>query len=196
MSEVVVNVLKEDGTPKTPEEVEFEREQITAQGDTPIVPGSKTDSALLLTSLQETRRKLKEAEDKLTLATQSPPAPGDGQSPTDVQKLATEIESLKKDNARKDLFMEFPILKEKSADFETYLADPENFGMSIKTAAKAFLVEHGLLGARRPGLEKPTGGDRQPPSTGMTVEDIKTLRETNYKKYVELLQKGLIKVPN
>ncbi len=195
MSEVVVNVLHEDGTPKTPEEVNFEREQITANGDTPIVPGSQTDSALLLTKLQDERKKRRDLEDEIQTLKGAPPAPASTQpAPTDLATLSAEIETLKKDGVRKDLFLEFPLLKERSADFDKYVSDPENAGMSLKTATKAFMVENGLGAPRRPGLEKPTGGDRVPPSTGMTVDDIRILRETNYKKYIDMLQKGLIKI--
>lgn len=195
MAEVVVNVLYEDGTPKTPEEIDFEREQIKAQGDTPIVPGSQTDSALLLDSLKKEREKRRIAEE--TLALQGAPTVPSGSQPQsqDVQKLAEEIQTLKKENALKDLFSQFPLLKERANDFETYLNASENTGMSMQTAAKVFLVENGLSGVRRPGLEKPTGGDRQPPSTGMTIDEIRILRETDYRKYTELLMKGLIKIP-
>lgn len=195
---VVVKVVLDDGTPLTPEEIELERQRIVSEGKTPIVPGSKTDSALLLDSLKkerETRRAL-ETENQ-SLKTTPPPA-GSTPHPSaeDTQALNARIEALEKEGARKDLFLEFPELKDHSVEFEKYLADPENIGMSMKTAARAFLVENGLSGTRRMGLEKPTGGDRQPPATGMTVEDIKVLRETNFKKYTELLEKGLIKVPS
>lgn len=201
-TEVVVNVLNEDGTPKTSEELDFERQQIIAAGDTPIIPGSKTDSALLLQSLKDTRAKLKDSEEKLRLATLSPASPDinteEGKAlQLQIDEAKARISELTQQGAVKDLYLEFPVLKEKSADFEKYLVDPENAGMSLKTSARAFLVENGLAGARRPGLEKPTGGDRlPPPSTAMTVDEIRILRETNFKKYVELLNKGLIKVPN
>jgi hypothetical protein len=54
-------------------------------------------------------------------------------------------------------------------------------------------VEKGLLEPVRKGLEKPTGGDRTPLSSGMSTEEVKSLRETDYKKYREMLKKGLIK---
>ena len=86
-----------------------------------------------------------------------------------------------------------PQLKELWSDFETFRSDPDNKGMNMKTAAKAFLVDKGLLEPQRQGLEKPTGGPRTPVSTGMTSEDVKHLRETNFKKYEEMLMKGQIK---
>ena len=86
-----------------------------------------------------------------------------------------------------------PQLKELWSDFEEFRSDPDNKGMNMKTSAKAFLVEKGILEPQRKGLEKPTGGPRAPVSTGMTTEDIKNLRETNFKKYEEMLAKGQIK---
>lgn len=199
MSEVVVNVLKEDNTPKTPEEVEQERQHIIAAGDTPIVPGSKTDSALLLVSLQDTRKKLKEAEDKLEGLQTNPHASPDITTEAakelreEIDKANSRIAELSRQGTLKDLYMQYPALKDKSDEFETYLADPDNDGMSMATAAKAYMIENEIP-VRRIGLEKPTGGERVPAPTGMTVDDIRILRETNFPKYKQLLGKGLIKI--
>lgn len=195
--QVVVNVLNEDGTPKTPEQLQNESAAIVANGDTPIMPGSDTHPTVLLTSLKEEREKVQRLENELKILKDSPASPEvtteEGKA---LQKKIDEgnarIDALTTDNLRKDLYMQYPALKDKSADFEKYLADPDNEGMSLQTAAKAFMVENNIP-VRRLGLEKPTGGDRQPPSTGMTVEDIRILRETNFKKYQELLKKGIIK---
>ena len=54
--------------------------------------------------------------------------------------------------------------------------------------------EKGLLEVPRKGLENPTGGQRGPSEPQMTTDDVKHLRETNYKLYKEKLMKGLIKV--
>ncbi len=191
-----VNPLKEDGTPKSPEEIA--QEQAARAPATPA-PGSQTDPALLLKSLQEEREKRKLLEDRIELLEQNPGSSDifseEGKAlQQQIQESNSKIEALTNENAKKDIFIEHPILKEKTAEFETFLADPENKGMSMKTAAKAFLVENGLLDAPRRGLEKPTGGDRIPPSTKMSVEDVKTLRETNFKKYQEMLAKGEIQV--
>lgn len=198
MSEVVVKIVNEDGTPKTPEQVEGERQSIIARGDTPIVPGSATDHGLLLASLQDERKKRRELEAELELlrsSTSSDISTDEGKA---LQKQIIEqdikIQNLLKENTRKDIFVEYPLLKEKAIEFETFLANPDNAGMNIKTAAKAFLIENGMLEAPRKGLEKTTGGARVPPSTGMSVQEIAHLRETNFKKYQDMLEKGLIKI--
>lgn len=191
-----VNPLNEDGTPKSPEQIEQEK---VAKGGAAPAPGSQTDPVLLLKSLQEERAKRQALEDELEKLKETP-APSDVFSDEGkaLQKLIAEsnerIEALTHDNAKKDVLISHPILKEKWEEFETFRADPENKGMNLRTAAKAFLTESGLLDARRPGLEKTTGGPRVPVSEKMSVEDIKTLRETNWPKYLEMVRKGLIKI--
>jgi hypothetical protein len=86
------------------------------------------------------------------------------------------------------------VLKDKWEELEELRSQSENKGMNLRTAAKAFLVENGLLEAPRKGLEKTTGGPRVPVSSGMTAEDVRILRETNFKKYQEMLEKGQIKI--
>jgi len=66
--------------------------------------------------------------------------------------------------------------------------------MNIKTAAKAFLIENGLTSPTRTGLEKPTGGSRTPTPKGLSVEDVKNLRENHPKEYEKKLLSGEIKV--
>lgn len=117
---------------------------------------------------------------------------GSGQNDEAIGKLEAEVASLKQSQAKSEVLEAHPMLKEVWADFEKYHADDANKGMSLKTAAKAFLTEKGLLDPQRQGLERPTGGDRIPPSSGMTTEEVKHLRETDYKRYRELVKKGII----
>src|SRR3990167_450168 len=105
----------------------------------------------------------------------------------------SEFDEVKQKLNRQEVIELHPQLKELWSDFEMFRSDPENKGMNMRTAAKSFLVEKGLLEPQRKGLEKPTGGPRIPISTGMTTEEIKNLRETNFKKYEEMLMKGQIK---
>jgi hypothetical protein len=163
------------------------------------VPGSKTDSALLLKALQEERAKRKELEAELALKTTT----SDDEDFSDEGKFLKQqiddqnkkIDSLLQDKTRDSIVSEYPLLKEKWHEFETFSQDPENQGMSLKTAAKAFMIENGLLETKpRLGLEKSTGGPRVPVNQDMTVEDIKKLRETNFRKYTEMLEKGQIKI--
>lgn len=167
-----------------------------------VQAGDKTDPNLLLKSLQEEREKRRIAEQELETFKSSALSESEEDVFSDEGKvlkkeigaLKSELSEVKSELTKKDLLIAHPILKDKMAEFEEFRSDPENKGMNLRTAAKAFLVENGLLDVSRKGLEKPTGGQRVPMSSGMTADDVKTLRETNFKKYQELLMKGQIKI--
>lgn len=110
-----------------------------------------------------------------------------------VGKLAGDVSDIQKKLAKSELIKEHPALEEAWKDFETYHAEDVNKGMPLETAAKAFLTEKGLIAPRRKGLEKPTGGTKVPLSPTMSTEEIQNLRQTNYKKYREMVKKGQIK---
>jgi hypothetical protein len=112
----------------------------------------------------------------------------------EIEEQNEKIAQLLQENAKKDVLNTFPILKDKWSEFDSYRNDPENKGMSIQTAAKAFMHDSGLFEPTRKGLEKPTGGQRTPVNQAQSPEDIKTLRETNFRKYRAMLAKGEIKV--
>src|SRR3990167_6943922 len=108
-----------------------------------------------------------------------------------VGKLKNEVSEIKTELQKRDVLEAYPQLKEVWSEFDSFRNDPENLGMSMKTAAKAFVVEKELTDTpKRKGLEKPTGGGHTPIQSGMSSDDVKKLRETNYKKYVEMLKKG------
>ena len=109
-----------------------------------------------------------------------------------VDKLEEEISSLKSSLNKRDVLDTYPALKDMWPEFEEFRDSPENKGMNLKTASKAFLLDKGLLEAPRKGLEKATGGPRTPVSSGMSTEEVKRLRETDYKKYLEMVEKNLI----
>ena len=164
----------------------------------PVLSGDKTPPNLLLASLQEEREKRKELEDRIALlesSTSSDVFSDEGKAlQGEIKTLKSELSEIRADNTKKDVLMSYPVIKEKWEEFETFRADPENKGMNLRTAARAFLLDNGLLEPTRKGLEKPTGGQRIPVSQDISAEDIKTLRETNFKKYSDMLEKGLIKV--
>lgn len=112
----------------------------------------------------------------------------------DARKLKAEISDIKGKLAKSEILEAHPELKELWNDFESFRNEPENKGLQLKTAAKAFLIEKGILEPKRKGLEKPTGGQRTPLSSGMSSEELKKLRETDFKKYREMLKKGQIKL--
>ena len=139
----------------------------------------------------------KELRERLTIE-----VPSDSEVFTDEGKhleskigsISSEVSELKSELAKERLINSNPIFKERWAEFEEFRTNPDNKGMNLNTAAKSFLVENGLLEPTRKGLEKTTGGLRTPPTAGMTPDEVKRLRETNYKEYVDKLTKGLIQV--
>lgn len=172
-------------------------------GETPLAApqaGDKTPPNLLLKSLQEERAKAARLEAELNSFKSQPPASEEIFSDEGktlqgyIGKLKSEVSTLTSEMAKRDLLAANPILKDKWSDFEAFHTDPENAGMSLKTAAKAFIVEHGLNEEPKPrkGLEKPTGGTRSAPASGMTSDDVRILRQTNFRKYTEMLRKGQI----
>ena len=111
----------------------------------------------------------------------------------DVNKLKNDVTALQSELGQSKLTKKYPQLEETWEDFEKYHQDPENAGMKLETAAKAFLVDKDLLGTRRKGLEKATGGNKAPQTTGMSLEDIENVRKNDGPKYREMLKKGQIK---
>ena len=181
----------------TKEPVVVTPEEPTTQ---PATPGSKTDPNLLLKSLQEEREKRRIAEEELASIKSSVPADTEAFSDegklleSKIRALETKVSEVTSELTREKLIAGNPFLKDKWDDFETFRLEPENKGMNMRTAAKAFLAEHGQLEPTRKGLEKPTGGPRTPTPSGMTAEEIENLRKTNYRKYKDMLMKDQIKM--
>lgn len=163
-------------------------------------PGDKTDSALLLKSLQEEREKRRQLEEENELLKSSTLSEHVDDIPSDegkaLKKLIDDqnakIAKLEDEKQLEKAYAQFPELKGLASEFDTYKAEfPRH---KLENVAKLFLAEKGIIDSPRKGLEKSTGGTRTPLAAGLTVEDVKTLRETNYRKYQDLLMKG--QIPN
>lgn len=142
--------------------------------------------------LKAEREKREAAERELeTLKGNSVPSSFDDDK---VGQLADDVAEMKRKEAKREVIDAHPELKDLWSEFETFREQPDNKGMNMKTAAKSFLIEKGLMQAPRKGLENPTGGDRTPIASGMSADEVKRLRETDYKKYSEMLRKGQITV--
>lgn len=192
-NEVVNNPVTTDSAEESVQEETAVAESTEAQQ-----AGNKTPPHLLLKSLQEERQRNRLLEQKLSefsnLSAEEEFSDEGRALKKEISSLATKITEMQGEITKKDLFIAHPVLKDKWSEFEEFRNDPENEGMPLKTAAKAFLVENGMIGTQRKGLEKPTGGTRTPPTSGMTAEDVRTLRETNFKRYTEMLEKGQLKM--
>jgi hypothetical protein len=132
--------------------------------------------------------RIRELETNNVLLEEEGPANGE------TVRLRGEIGEIKAKLAKTEVLEAHPELKDKWNDFEKFRESDDNKGMNMKTAAKAFLVEKGLLDPQRKGLERTTGGSKAPQSIGMTSEEVKKLRESDFRKYRDMLIKGQIKV--
>ena len=175
-------------------------EPVVESSQSPVVPpaGTKTDPNLLLKSLQEERdrrRKLEEELQSLKNSTVSSEEEIFSEEGRALKKHITDLEAkfaAVEDEKNLDrLYATYPALKEKAAEFNEFRA-AEHPRAKIESVAKLFLAENGLMGEPRKGLEKPTGGTRVAPSPHMTADDVKSLRENDYRKYVKMLQEGKI----
>ena len=197
-------VVNDEVTTSVSEHVKPQEQEEVVKEDTTTKPapqaGSKTDPNLLLASLKEEREKRKQLEEKLQALESSALSEDDVVSDEgkilrdEIKSLRSEISDIKQDSVKKDLLVANPILKEKWSEFEEFRTDPDNKGMNLRTAAKAFLVENGLIDAPRKGLEKSTGGTKVIPSSGMTAQEAENLMKNDFKKYQELIKKGQLKI--
>ena len=167
---------------------------VTPSAETP--PGAKTPPENLYAALAEERRLRKDAEDKLNNLTTTDSSEevysDEGRLlKQQIEKQGEIIAKLQEDREIERLQTTYPVLKESSEEFKTFLQDYPRH--KIDNVAKIFLAEKGLLEPERKGLEKPTGGQRTPMTSGMTNEEVEQLRKTNYRKYKEMLMNDQIK---
>ena len=193
MEETTVVNTQEPTTPVVSEDVNTQVEE------TPTPAGGKTDPNLLLKSLKEEREKRRLLEEQIATLQTNTQSDTEDVFSDEGKALKKRIDALESaladnrtENAKKDLQMSNPVFKEKWEEFEEFRSNPENKGMNLRTAAKAYLIENGLLETPRKGLEKPTGGTRTPTPTGMTSEDKLNLMKNNFREYQKLLMQGKI----
>lgn len=170
------------------------------EGEQPQAPvaGEKTDSALLLKSLQEEREKRREAEaEKLRLEEQllaKNTLDDDDVFSDEGKALQHQIVSLNEKLELREVGEKYPVLKDKVSEFNEFRKNYPNIGM--EKIAKLFLSENDLTETVtvRKGLEPVSGGSRQAPQTGMSSDEVSNLRNTNFRKYSQMVREGKIKV--
>ena len=113
----------------------------------------------------------------------------------EINTLKEELGSFKREKEEQLIYSKYPQLKDKQEEFKEFLVDPEHRGLKFEKVAKLFLLDHDMLGESTPrkGLERPTGGSKTGTSTSYSEEDVKRLRETQPRKYIEMLRKGTLK---
>lgn len=179
---------------------------VVPEETTSPAPGSKTESELLLKSLQEERdkrreleKKQQELEEEINNYKSSNDSSADifsdegkmlqKQFQEKVSTLESKLASLEEEKELDRVYSKYPILKENANDFIEY-RKAEHPRAKVESVAKLFLAEKGLLEPTRPGLERTTGGTRSPINVGMTAEDVEQLRNSNYREYKARLMKG------
>jgi len=113
---------------------------------------------------------------------------------TQLSETKETLSEIQKELYKSKVIEKYPLIKEAWDDFESFRELPENKGMNMMTAAKAFMIEKDLLETERKGLEGPTGGDRTPIPSGMSADEVKRLRENDPRKYREMIKKGQLKI--
>ena len=170
------------------------------QPTTPLPPGAKTPPENLLAALRDERQKNKELEDKIKDLTTTAPSeiPEDEMSDEGralknlLDETRQEVAALKDEKIIGELQAQYPVLKDKATEFDEFRKEYPRH--KLENVAKIFVAEHGLLEApERKGLERPTGGPKTPPTSKLSVEEIKRLRETDSRKYTKMLLSGEIR---
>ena len=166
-------------------------------------PGSKTDPALLLKDLKKEKEKrrlleeelkeLKGKKEKDSEEYEEDEAEEESSLKKKITSVEKELTMLKESQELERVVALYPVIKDKKDDFLTFRE--ENYpDIKLETVAKVYLAENGFFDPVRKGLEQPTGGDKTAPKGGMTSDDVKNLRETNYRKYTQMLSEGKIKI--
>jgi|26BtaG_2_1085354.scaffolds.fasta_scaffold18173_2 hypothetical protein len=181
-SEVVVENKEEIVVEETPEKVEISKAELDELKKNADVSSQNFE-----------RAKKAETENKTLREELQGNESSSENEDEEVSGLKTRLSDVESELGQSKLVKKYPQLEESWDDFDKYREDPENKGMKLETAAKAFLVDKGLLETKRKGLEKVTGGNKAPQTSGMSVEDIENLRKTDGKKYREMVKKGQIK---
>lgn len=183
-----------EGTPKTPTLTEEEIAELKRRAE--------------VSSQNFERAKKAELELKeLKLQSQQKPAPftdddfsDEGRAlKAEIASLKEDLSSFKKSKEEEAIYTKYPQLKEKSSDFKEYLEDPENKGISTDRLAKLFMVENSMIDTdtpKRKGLERPTSGAKETIKKGFTEEDVKHLRDTQPRKYEQMLRNGQLNPDN
>ena len=168
-----------------------------------LAPAVKTPSNELLAALKEERAKRKEVEQKLkTLETSSQSFDLDDDALSDegrvlkrqIETLQGQLGTVTSNLEQERVFAEFPQLKEKASEFDTFKADYP--GVPMGKIAKLYLAENDLLNPPRvrKGLERPTGGARVAEPSGTSAAEIDRLMKNEPKKFARMLQNGEIDV--
>ncbi|MEK6828671.1 MAG: hypothetical protein AABY15_00970 [Nanoarchaeota archaeon] len=197
------NVKEEDVKTQTQDESGKKDDQAQPEPQ----KGGKTDETKLYAALKEEREKRKAVEQRmqeLESSFQSSSSTSDDEDYSEaeirlrkeMQKMNEKLVSLEAEQVRKTLENQYPQLIDKKEEFEEFLEAEENKNIPLARAAKLFLLDNNLLetsGTGRMGLEKPSGGERVAPKSGMSSTEAEDLRKNHPKKYRKMLIEETLK---
>lgn len=145
---------------------------------------------------RELERKIKELEE-----TQSSDQLDDEVYSDEAKALKKEVDSLKQElgtfktnSELETLRKKYPVIEDKSEEFDEFRGEYHN--VSLDKVARLFALEYDPNAGetlKRKGLEKPTGGSKKPVKSGWSAEDVKRLRENEYRKYMQMIKDGKLK---
>lgn len=188
-----------EGTEEVVQGSEETKEQSEETEETPQKAGDKTPPNLLLESLQTERELRRQAlEEKKRLEEQLLALQTDGsyseeglRLKSEIDKLREELSQTKEEKALELVRTQYPAIKDKADEFTEFRKDYP--GIPLEKVAKLFVVENDLGPVKeRKGLERGNTGTRTPTSSKMTPEEVKDLRENNFRKYQKLVREGKI----
>jgi len=195
MEEEDVNIAPESQETATEEVAQDEETEVVTDvtSQPQVKAGDKTPPNALLESLQKERAKRKELEE--LLAKQNSPDievfSDEGKAlKSQIDALKAQLTAQNEEKILSSVQAKYPAIADKMEEFNEFRESYPNANMD--SVAKLFLVENDLLQPKTApkGLERGSTGPRVIPKQGMTSEDVKDLRNKDYKKYMEMLMSG------
>ena len=177
---------------KTPEPVAPAPVDEPAQ---PAAPAKPPEGYVPYQALNEERARRKELEQKLKEIESSPSSLTDEEYSEEGKALRKEISrlnerfnSLEHQREEERVMSAHPILKDKSAEFEEFRA--EYPGVKLDKVARLFIAENGLTEAVQPriGLEKPTGGSKNAPASGISADEVDRIMKSDHRKFIKMVR--------
>lgn len=195
-----------DSSPSVSEDTKTQEQDSTVSEDGNSAPvtqakGNQTPDTSLYAALAEERAKRKELEGKIKELESSPSPTVEEDIVSDegrmlyqeLKNVRSELTSLKEDRELEGIIRQFPQLKERVGELKEFRSEYPT--LSMDKVAKLFIVENNLHEEpkQRKGLEKPSGGNKTPPSSGISREDVQRLRETDPRRYARMIRDGKLR---
>lgn len=152
--------------------------------------------------LQKQKEHWKDKYDR-DINNQKPPVIDDDSMSDEGRSLKANIASLEAKLASMEtvqtidkLAVQYPAIKDKQDEFEEFRS--EYPGLALEKVAKIFVMEKGYNEQINPkiGLEKATSGAKSQQKQGLSMDEVKRLRESQPRRYQQMLKDGRINPDN